>query len=339
MVLRSKQKKVKTTVSKTGVEVETIYCRRCMQHKIPREFWSAVDTEIDRNGFFSVCSDCCNEMFDSFVISEGSIEAALLTMCRKLNMKYDEAAIESAKKQIETVRASGKAVPSFLSIYKIKLVSTQSSKFDKREPDDLTYQEVTTINVSQDVNTLRNFDPDEIDPDVIMFWGEGFETKDYAWLEKTMDEWKKTHRSDTMSEQVLLKEIVMKQFEIKKTREANKPVTSAMLRDLQDLMKTSAVDPSKANQASNGRHNDTFSAFIRMIEENRPAEYYQDRKLFEDFDGLEQYFLKFISRPLKNFITGSRDFSLEDNDEEEEAEWEAEDISTLALNDGEESEA
>lgn len=339
MALRSKQKKVKTTVSKTGVEVETIYCRRCMEQKIPREFWTAVDMELDRNGWLSVCSNCCNELFDSYIAEGNPLELAVLKMCQKLNLKYDEGAIESAKKQVETVRESGKAIPPFLSIYKIKLVSTQSSKFDKRESEDLTYKEVPVINVSQAQNTLDNFDPDEIDPDVILFWGEGFETKDYAWLERTMDEWKKTHRSDTMAEQVLLKEIVIKQFEIKKTREAGKPVTSSSLKDLQDLMRTASVDPSKANQASSGRHNDTFSAFIRMIEENRPAEYYQDRKLFEDFDGLEQYFLKYISRPLKNFITGSRDFSLEDNNEEEDGDWEAEEISALALNDGEESEA
>ena len=318
MVLKSRQKPTKIVTSKTGVEVEKVYCRRCMEHKIPREFWAAVDIEVDSNGFMSVCSDCANILFDNLIMADDSIELATLKMCRKLNMKYDEGAIESAKKQIETVRESGKTIPSFLSIYKIKLVSTQSTKFSNRETEDLTYQEVTTINVSQDATTLQNLNEEEIDSEVVMFWGEGYGLKDYEWLEKKLADWKRTHKSDTEAEESLLREIVFKQFEIKKARETLKPVTSSMLKDLQDLMKTANVDPAKAALANAGRSNDTFSSFIRMIEDNRPAEYYQDKELFRDFDGLEKYFTKYVVRPLKNFVTQSRDFSLEDTDENED---------------------
>jgi hypothetical protein len=318
VVLKSRQKPVRIVTSKTGVEVERIYCRRCMQNKVPRDFWSAVDTDVDKNGYFSVCADCVNEMFDNALTADGSIESAVLKICRKLNIKYSETAIESAKKQMDTYREAGKTLPPFFSIYKIKLVSTQRTGFTEREVEDLTYSEVTSIIVNPNLNTLKNVDEEEIDKSVILFWGAGYNKEDYQWLESMMDGWKKTHKSDTMSEQVLLREIVLKQFEIERARQEKKSTTS-LLKDLQDLMKTSAVDPSKANAASSGRSSDTFSSFIKMIEENRPAEYYKDKNLFEDFDGIEdKYFNKHVTRPMKNFITGSRDFSLEDTDEEDD---------------------
>lgn len=322
MALRSRQIPVKTTTSKTGVEVERIYCRRCMQEKTPKHFWAAVDLEIDKNGYFSVCSDCVNEMFDNMISAGVSIEVAVLKLCRQLNVKYDETAIESAKKQMETYREAGKTIPPFFSIYKIKLVSTLNSRFDKKEIGDLTYQEVTVINVSgKDSVSLDNYDPNEIEEEVILFWGSGYEKEDYAWLEAMLDGWKKTHKSDTMSEQVLLREIVLKQFEIEEARNGKKSTTS-LLKDLQDLMKTASVDPSKANQAGGGKSNDTFSSFIKMIEENKPAEYYKDKGLFEDFDNIgKKYFEPYVVRPMKNFITGSRDFSLEDSNEEEDDEF------------------
>ena len=54
--------------------------------------------------------------------------------------------------------------------------------------------------------------------------------------------------------------------------------------------------------------------FIKNIEETTPAEYYKDKELFKDFDSIEEYIKKFITRPLKNFITGSRDFNIVEED-------------------------
>ena len=83
-------------------------------------------------------------------------------------------------------------------------------------------------------------------------------------------------------------------------------------------MRTASVDPAKANMASSGKSLDTFSAFIKTIEETEPAEYYKDKALFKDFDNINFYFEKYVRRPLKNFVTGSRDFNVDaDTDDEE----------------------
>jgi hypothetical protein len=152
------------------------------------------------------------------------------------------------------------------------------------------------------------------------FWGEGLSFDDYSYLETELDDWKKTHRSDTKAEVTLLKEICFKMLEIRKKRNVDAGSTGGLVKELQDLMKTASIDPGKASLANAGKSQDTFSSFIKTIEENEPADYYKDKGLFKDYDNIEWYFDRFLRRPLKNFITGSRDFSLEGPDDSDDGE-------------------
>ena len=155
--------------------------------------------------------------------------------------------------------------------------------------------------------------PNEADvaPEVIQFWGKGYETDEYRWFEGELDSWKMSHKCDTKAEETLLKEIVFKQFEIEKARQ-EEGNTATLVKELQDLMKTASVDPSKANTMGQGR-NDTFSSFIKLIESDEPAEVFGDeRDAFVDFAGIDKYFQNYVVRPLKNFVLQSRDFNIED---------------------------
>ena len=56
---------------------------------------------------------------------------------------------------------------------------------------------------------------------------------------------------------------------------------------------------------------------------NLLQKYFEDKKLYEDYDHIKEYIDRFLFRPLKNLITGSRDFdkefqSLELNDFDED---------------------
>jgi len=100
---------------------------------------------------------------------------------------------------------------------------------------------------------------------------------------------------------------------------------ASAIKRLQDLMKTASVDPGKASLANSGKAKETFSSFVKVIEENEPASYYEDKKLFKDFDDIDFYFKKYVTRPLKNFVTQSRDFNVEsENDVDELVDSESE---------------
>lgn len=151
---------------------------------------------------------------------------------------------------------------------------------------------------------------EEILDSYIKEWGKGFTLEQYEYLEYELNNCKKTLKCDTWSEDTLLKEICIKKLEIRDKRE-RKEDTKDDIKELQGLMKTCAVDPAKTSLANSSKALDAFGVWIKDIEEKSPAEWYKDKKKFKDIDGIDDYLKKYVTRPIKNFITGSRDFNVD----------------------------
>ena len=287
-----------------GNIVKKCYCRRCMEMKPPKLFYEATDTYLDRNGKLSVCIDCVDDIFGKTYAQEGDFGKTIYTLCKILNVKYDEKAVENTISNIRTLEQKGKPIGNIFGYYKTKLMGYGILIGE----GNLTFTEPTKItmdtNVSVDTPDAKYLD---------RFWGKGLSIEDYEYLEEQLSEWKQTHKSDTKAEITLLKEICFRQLEIRKSREQNNSVDNDV-KVLQDLMKTASVDPAKSTLAGSGKSNETFSAFIHTIEQNRPAEYYKNKELFKDFDNVDWYFKKYVTRPLENFVKGTRDFDVSEDD-------------------------
>jgi hypothetical protein len=286
-----------------------------MNFKTATHFYTATDTFLDSNKMFSVCKECCNEIYNNFFANDKSMDKTLLRMCRLLNVRFDERTLEATKQQIETYIAKDMSIENVFGMYKSKLLSTQKTQIGERNAgEDYTFEE-PFHNVL--LNPLSNTDDNS--EYLKQFWGDKFEVEEYIFLENELSEWKKTHRCDTKAEESLLKELCHKELEIRKARNEDR-ATGNLVKELQDLMKTASVDPSKTSSSNAGKNQDTFSSFIKIIEQNEPADYYKDKDLFKNFDNIDWYFRKYVTRPLKNFIIQSRDFNVseEDNNEEED---------------------
>lgn len=299
-------------------EVTDCYCRRCMETKKVVEFYRATDTILDKNGSMSVCKDCVSDLYVRYFVIEKSVDKAMLRLCRLINWRYDEDSISSTEKQSANAEKTpdDRSIPGIYRT-KISLKSKleQSGSFfaTKGNDDNLTFREP----INRQIEEVDEDAFGEETPNLKVFWGESFSYQDYVFLEAELALWKGSHKADTYAEISLLKELCYKELEIRKARIEGK-TTSSLVKEKQDLMKTASVDPAKANMASSGKSLDTFSAFIKTIEETEPAEYYKDKALFKDFDNINFYFEKYVRRPLKNFVTGSRDFNVDaDTDDEE----------------------
>jgi hypothetical protein len=316
---RSSRQKVENKdvvqISKTGVELEECWCRKCMCFKSVREFYDATDHYLDSNGKMSVCKGCVDELFKRTLQSEVDLYRTFLKVCRVLNIKYDESAINASLRHKETAESSGKIIDYLFSIYKNKLVvlTRPGSQHVGGKTVDLTFVEPQNY---AEINPITAEDTDEV-VDVKKRWGTIYSEEEYDYLETELADWMKTHKCDTKAEMTLLKEICHKSLEIRNDRVSGKP-TAAKVKELQELMKTANVDPAKTAIAGGGRSQDSFSNFVKVIENEEPADYYQDKGLFKDFDNIEWYFKKFITRPLGNFLEVTKNFNLNDDEEDEE---------------------
>jgi hypothetical protein len=319
-------KKVET---KTGVTITSCYCRKCMKIKKPIDFSDATDLFLDSNGKMSICKDCCNDIYAKVYENEKDINRAVYRTCRILNVAYSEEAIRAVQIQISSLAERGAEIVSFFTLYKGKLGNVQRTSLTERKATDLTFVETSLPVVENDL--AQSDMTDESQEYLKKYWGSNFTFEDYEFLEFELSEWKKTHKCDTKAEETLLKEICHKSLEIKKARVEGKG-TAALVKELQDLMKTASVDPAKTAIAGSGRSQDTFSAFIKTIEENEPADYYKDKKLFKDFDNIDFYFKKYVKRPILNFLGSTKDFNVEtdeDFDDEDKEVLDADILKTL----------
>lgn len=165
------------------------------------------------------------------------------------------------------------------------------------------------INNTKDImSESNNF---EITPELIIKWGKGYNKEDYKILENMYEQWTTKYKSDTLAEQKTFKFLCLKEFEIMDARTNNKPVDK-----LEDtyikFMNAANVTPKDSN-ASDPDNMNSLGIWIHEIEKTRPAEYFKDKKIYKDFDSLTDYLQRFIFRPLKNLLTGSRDFDSEFN--------------------------
>jgi hypothetical protein len=310
---KSKQIVRKAVVSKTGVEVREAYCRVCMKTKAVKEnFLLATDTFLDRNGFMSVCKSCINEIYARFYETEKNVDKTILRMCRLLNVRYDENALAALKSQINTYAEKGTEFSNVFGVYKGKLTSVQSTEIGKRQDEDLGF-----VEPMRSVIITNPLDDDEDSAaELKQFWGDNFNRDDYSWLESEMAAWKKTHRVDSRSEESLLRLIVLKLFDIRRKRNEGDD-TTALEKAFQELLKTSALSPALSNQANQGKSLDTFGMWIKDIEQFEPAEWYADKDMFRDISNVENYYLDYFVKPLKNFIYSSKDFTITDDDSQD----------------------
>jgi hypothetical protein len=281
-----------------------------------KHFYDATDAGlIDSNGKLSVCKPCIQNLYNGFYEEYGSIEKSLHKLCMSLNIKFSNEAASATQTQITTFIESGKTVRNVFGIYKSKLIAVNPS-MDKSADMDLTYSDVGTIYVDKE-NIIEEA---PIPKDVIDFWGADVPKEDIKYLENEYINFKKTHVAETYAEIVLLKQVCYTMLDIKRLRAAGED-TGTLVKELQALMKTLAVSPNATITANTGNKNsEAFGLWIKDIEENEPAQWLlSDPRgdIYRDVSNVDQYFQKYIVRPLKNFIQGSKDFNVAEEGEDD----------------------
>jgi len=204
-----------------------------------------------------------------------------------------------------------------MGIYLSKIIATNKS-MDKSIEEDNTYTDIGTIYIeNEDI-----IEEDPIPKEVIEFWGKDVPKEDIRYLENEYTNFKRTHSAETYAEIVLLKQVCYTMLDIKRMR-ANGEETGTLVKELQALMKTLAVSPNAvASSSVANKNNESFGMWIKDIEENEPAQWLStDNRydLYRDVGNVEEYFQKYIVRPLKNFILGSKDFNVGQDDENDES--------------------
>jgi hypothetical protein len=301
-----------------------IYCRVCQKVKHVSNYFQATDP-LDVNGVMSICKPCISEIYLKHYTFQKNLEIAIYQTCKSVNIRYDENAIASTKVQLITQEKTDDDSTVF-GIYKSRLGSTDSKAGGSIAAGNLIFSE-SNNNYGDDNKEEAVFDESE---SVKEFWGEKFTVEEYRFLETELAAWKKSYSCNNRGEEFYLKQICLKILSL----QTASGKTDNILKSIQQLLKDSALTPAQQTASSSGKGMDTWGSMVKTVEETTPAEYYKDKELFKDFDNIGAYIKKYITRPLKNFVTGSRDFNVStDDDVEYDSEYVGDDIMEEAIKD------
>lgn len=147
-----------------------------------------------------------------------------------------------------------------------------------------------------------------LDPDVIERWGPGiFTAEDYDALELHYQMLKKQNPNCDSNQEIFIKDLcVIKWQQMNAIKNHNVNDYQKLTQLYHDTFSEAGL---KVGQEAIEGGDATLGVTLETISRYTPEEYYQDQTLYKDFDGLGEYFQRFILRPLRNLIhgTGERD--------------------------------
>jgi len=127
--------------------------------------------------------------------------------------------------------------------------------------------------------------------ELIDFFGEGYEEKDYIYLSSEYEDFLNRYEVDSKTLENLIKEICLTQLDIRKKRAQGDKV-DAQQKTLQDLLGSSNLKPVQENASSGVAEAETFGTLIRKFENEHPIPEPHDS--WKDVDGIGRYVRTFF---------------------------------------------
>lgn len=297
------------TAKKTKIRpVPEGFCVGCQRtHPIDEFFKSS--SPFHPNGHLPYCKTSCELLVRYYLKKSGDIESAIWLTCATLGIPFLSAAYENANKRYET--STHTKDRKYFGIYMNNLypyfIQNSKPKVDFFDTD-VGLNQLDTLKKSKEVLALeaQRFELD---------WGKQT-VEDYQYLEYRYDVYTKdkefeelTPAQDTLYHKLCLVELAMRR---KEEKGEDTKTEQAQMIAIMDKLKITTFTEDKTKSIEYR----FMEKEIALIEESEPAYHYRDLEKYCDFMHIGVYWKNFITRPLKNLLLGSKEYTLEEEDDE-----------------------
>ena len=155
------------------------------------------------------------------------------------------------------------------------------------------------IETIEDVDDYTEY---KLTPKMIKFWGVNYEPQIYQTLQGYYDELLKLcETKPDIKKQKMMKNLCLLEYQMQTNIQGGKDIGT-----LSNSYKT-MFEASGLKNEEVDTNKDSYGTWIAMIEKYTPADYYKDKNKYKDFFGIGEYIERFMFRPLKNLLTGSKE--------------------------------
>lgn len=245
-------------------------------------------------GHLPVCKNCFDEMYDDYLQEYGKPQLAMKRMCLMFDVYYNGELFEKSKfsvqnyfKKLNMVQYKKKSLTD--SFKENEIVVTDSSNTKVENGDKEKVKHIATGGSEKQIKR----------------WGVGLDQLDYNNLDKHYEYLKKSNPDCDSNQEIFIQDLCyIKMQQLRAIRDGD---TDSFIKLNESYGKTFSRSELKAGNDAYDQKDFTIGVTAATIEKYTPAEYYKDKKLYSDYDGLGDYYKRFLLRPLRNLMHGTHD--------------------------------
>lgn len=250
------------------------YCSRCGRaYPQQRGNFSYSQSSLydGNNHYLTICTTCVDELYDHYVDTLGSEQAAMRRICSKLDIYYKPELFGDTKQPSDDVSRIGQYVSRLaLRQYKGKTYDTTLDEEHVEDPE---------VKSSVRQKTKK-------------FFGAGFSDEDYTYLQEQYDDWISRYECQSKAQEEIFKDLAFAQLnQVKAQREGDLKRVNEAMEAKQKAIQRQGISPIQRND-STFTEQQTFGTWIEKFENTRPIP--QPDPEWEDVDGIKHFILVYF---------------------------------------------
>lgn len=264
------------------------------------------------DGFLPWCKECTDKYLISLTaFYSNNEEHAIEHFCQQVDWVYDIEPLKCAR-EISSDRSR---------------ISHYAAKKNLNVGNRKTYFDTLKYNYEQklgEVVTSREQAKSEnstISASAVDRWGIGFTEQDYKNLDEHYRMLKKNNPNADNNQEIFIKDLCnINMLKIHALQNGDSKEYATLVEQYAKTFKQAGLRTVNEQDSS---ADECLGVTLATISQYTPEEYYKDKTLYRDFDGIGDYFERFVKRPLRNLMMGTNErdkeyYVHEDEDSEDE---------------------
>lgn len=302
-------------MSKKNVEQNSYLCCQCGEKfNSLSQFFKTYSGLYSGTGYLPICKECLTRLFNSYNEKYGDEKKAIQRICMAFDLYYDDSIFDTCKNEKEFLIGNY--------IKRLNMVQYKGKTFDTTLDRGLYFDGTIKKKRIKEESTNKNGEETiEISPEDIEMWGDGFDSADYGVLNSHYKLLKNANPNGDSNQEIFIVDLCFtKMQQMKAVKEGRVDDFNKLTDSYRKSFKEAGLKTVKDTNV-----NEEFSIGVNAetIEKYTPAEYYKGKELYRDYDGIGDYISRFLLRPLKNLMNGTKDrdyeFYVKDEDEADES--------------------
>lgn len=256
------------------------------------------------SGYIPICRECVDDLYNMYFSQCKSEKDAVRQVCRKLDLFWSEKIFESIFKK----------TPS-RSIMTQYIAKTNSNTYAGRCYDDTLSSEgslwdfesdsnsaqITTNDIAEEENSEKDTLYEQIDPNIISFWGAGYTPEMYQELEQKREYWTSRFPKDVeldVGTEAIIKQICGLELDISRDRAAGRSVDKS-INALNSLLGSANMKPAQRKNEDTDADlaSIPLGVWLYKYENKRPLPEIDEQ--LKDVNGVKKYVFTWLGHLCK----------------------------------------